>query len=54
MCRSGWLSLTLGSLPEGGRPVAAPGSGRPLTEADLAYLDETHGLPPDLVADLLA
>ena len=26
--------------------------GRPLTEADLAYLHETHGLPPDLVTEL--
>ncbi len=27
--------------------------GRPLTEQDLVYLHETHGLPPDLVTDLL-
>jgi hypothetical protein len=27
--------------------------GRPLTEADLRYLHQTHGLPPELVTDLL-
>lgn len=27
--------------------------GRPLTEADLRYLHQTHGLPPELVAELL-
>jgi alanyl-tRNA synthetase len=30
------------------------GSGRPLSEADLTYLDQTHGLPPELVTELLA
>jgi alanyl-tRNA synthetase len=38
-----------------GRKVLAPfGPGRPPTEADLAYLHQTHGLPPDLVTELLA
>ena len=40
-----------------GRKVLArfgPGPGRPLTEADLMYLHETHGLPPELVTGLLA
>ena len=27
--------------------------GRPLTEADLRYLHQTHGLPPELVTELL-
>ena len=39
-----------------GREVLArfgPGPGRPLTEADLRYLHETHGLPPELVTELL-
>jgi alanyl-tRNA synthetase len=29
------------------------GPGRALTEADLRYLHQTHGLPPELVTDLL-
>ena len=39
-----------------GRQVLArfgPGPGRPLGEADLRYLHETHGLPPELVTELL-
>ncbi len=28
--------------------------GRPLSEKELRYLHETHGLPPELVTDLLA
>jgi alanyl-tRNA synthetase len=39
-----------------GRQVLArfgPGPGRPLAEADLRYLHETHGLPPELVTELL-
>ena len=39
-----------------GRKVLArfgPGPGRPLAEADLRYLHETHGLPPELVTELL-
>ena len=27
--------------------------GRPLSEKGLRYLHETHGLPPELVAELL-
>ena len=41
-----------GALLTRGRKVLAQlGPHRPLTEADLAYLHETHGLPPELVAD---
>lgn len=36
-----------------GRTVLAQ-LGRPLTEADFKYLHETHGLPPELVTELLA
>ena len=39
-----------------GRKVLArfgPGPGQPLAEADLRYLHETHGLPPELVTELL-
>ena len=39
-----------------GRKVLArfgPGPGRPLSAADLRYLHETHGLPPELVTELL-
>ena len=42
-----------GLLTRGRKVLAQFGSGRPLTEADLAYLHETHGLPPDLVTELL-
>jgi len=41
-------------LARGRKVLARFGSGRPLTEADLAYLHQTHGLPPDLVTELLA
>jgi alanyl-tRNA synthetase len=41
-------------LSRGRKVLAQFGSGRPLTEADLAYLHQTHGLPPELVTDLLA
>jgi alanyl-tRNA synthetase len=34
--------------------LARFGPDRPPTEADLAYLHQTHGLPPELVTDLLA
>ena len=37
-----------GLLTRGRKVLAQFGSGRPLTEADLAYLHETHGLPPFL------
>jgi alanyl-tRNA synthetase len=43
-----------GSLLTRGRKVLAPfGPGRPPTEADLRYLHQTHGLPPELVTELL-
>jgi alanyl-tRNA synthetase len=41
-------------LTRGRKVLAQLGPGRPLTEADLAYLHETHGLPPELVTELLA
>jgi len=42
------------SLLTRGRTVLARfGPGRPLTEADLRYLHQTHGLPPELVTELL-
>ena len=40
-------------LTRGRRVMAQLGSGRPLTEADLRYLHQTHGLPPELVTGLL-
>jgi alanyl-tRNA synthetase len=43
-----------GSLLTRGRKVLSQlGPGRPLTDADLRYLHETHGLPPELVTELL-
>jgi alanyl-tRNA synthetase len=39
-------------LTRGRKVLAQLGPDRPLTEADLAYLHETHGLPPELVAEL--
>ena len=42
-----------GLLARGRKVLAQFGSGHALTEADLAYLHETHGLPSDLVAELL-
>ena len=42
------------SLLTRGRTVLAQlGPGRPLTEAELRYLHQTHGLPPELVTELL-
>jgi alanyl-tRNA synthetase len=42
-----------GALLTRGRKVLSQlGPHRPLTETDLAYLHETHGLPPELVAEL--
>ena len=43
-----------GLLTRGRKVLARFGPGRPPTEADLSYLHETHGLPPDLVTELLA
>ena len=39
-------------LTRGRKVLAQLPPGRPLTETDLAYLHETHGLPPDLVTEL--
>jgi alanyl-tRNA synthetase len=41
-------------VSRGRKVLARFGSGRPLAEADLRYLHETHGLPPELVTELLA
>jgi alanyl-tRNA synthetase len=41
-------------LSRGRKVLAQRDPGRPLTEADLAYLHETHGLPPELVTELTA
>jgi len=43
-----------GLLIRGRKVVAQFRSGRPLTEGDLRYLHQAHGLPPDLVAELLS
>jgi len=43
-----------GLLTRGRKVLAQLGPGRPLTDADLRYLHQTHGLPPDLVTELLA
>jgi len=43
-----------GLLTRGRRVLAHYEPGTKLTEEDLTYLHETHGLPPDLVTDLLA
>ena len=40
-------------LTRGRKVLAQLGPGRPLTEADLRYLHQTHGLPPELVTELL-
>ena len=40
-------------LTRGRKLVAQLGPGRPLTEADLRYLHQTHGLPPELVIELM-
>jgi alanyl-tRNA synthetase len=40
-------------LTRGRRVLAQLEPDRPLTEADLAYLHETHGLPPELVSELV-
>jgi len=41
-------------LTRGREVLARFGSGRPPTPADLEYFHQTHGLPPELVTDLLA
>jgi alanyl-tRNA synthetase len=40
-------------LTRGRKVLAQFGPGRTLTEADLRYLHQTHGLPPELVAELM-
>ena len=42
-----------GLLTRGRKVLAQYGPGRPLTEAGLRYLHQTHGLPPELVTELL-
>ena len=42
-----------GLLTRGRKVLAQLGPGRRLTEADLRYLHQTHGLPPELVTELL-
>jgi alanyl-tRNA synthetase len=42
-----------GLLTRGRKVLAQLGPDRPLTEADLRYLHQTHGLPPELVTELL-
>jgi alanyl-tRNA synthetase len=41
-----------GLVTRGRRVLAQHSRGRPLTEADLRYLHETHGLPPELAIEL--
>ncbi len=43
-----------GLLTRGRKVLAQFEPGRPLSERELTYLHETHGLPPGLVTDLLA
>jgi len=43
-----------GLLTRGRKVLAQFSSGQPLTEADFRYLHQTHGLPPELVTELLA
>ncbi len=42
-----------GLLTRGRQVLAQLGPDRPLTDADLRYLHQTHGLPPELIAELL-
>jgi alanyl-tRNA synthetase len=42
-----------GLLARGRKVLAQLTPEQPLTEADLQYLHQTHGLPPDLVTELL-
>jgi alanyl-tRNA synthetase len=43
-----------GLLTRGCKVLAQFGSDGPLTDADLEYLHQTHGLPPELVRELLS
>jgi len=40
-------------LTRGRKLLDQLGPGRPLTEADLRYLHQTHGIPPELVTELM-
>ena len=40
-------------MSRGRKVLARFESGRPLTREDLSYLHQTHGLPPDLVTEIL-
>jgi alanyl-tRNA synthetase len=40
-------------MTRGRKVLARFESGRPLTPEDLSYLHQTHGLPPDLVTEIL-
>jgi len=40
-------------LARGHEVLARFGPGRPLTEEDLTYFHQTHGLPPELVTEFL-
>ena len=40
-------------MTRGRKVLARFASGRPLTPEDLSYLHQTHGLPPDLVTEIL-
>ena len=42
-----------GLLTRGRKVLAQLGPGRPLTDPDFRYLHQTHGLPPELVTELL-
>lgn len=41
-------------LARGRKVLSRRPSDRPLSEAELSYLHETHGLPPELVVGLLS
>jgi alanyl-tRNA synthetase len=41
-------------LTRGRKVLAQLSPGQPLTDADFRYLHQTHGLPPELVTELLA
>jgi len=43
-----------GLLTRGRKVLAQLGPGRPLTDADFRYLHQTHGLPPELVTEVLS
>jgi alanyl-tRNA synthetase len=43
-----------GLLTRGRKVLAQFDPDRPISEKDLMYLHETHGLPPELVTDMLA